>query len=261
MFGSNTSHDLIRKYISIFGTLFNNINIERFDANKQRVQYFKVPIQYGPREKYLAMIKAKPDAKVQAIVLPRMSFEITGYTYDSESQLNRNNRYIGPTGAVLELVPYLINFDLNIICKSNVDAIRIVEKIVPYFTPDYTVSAELVEGISPFDVCIDLNSTSHEDDYQGDFEQRRTTTYTLSFTLHGYFAKPKSAAKLIKMIDINTYPTMTYPGTHGERTRTQAGLTADGNPTTELSESIPYQLIEFDDDYGLITTIEDLPDE
>lgn len=257
MFGTEFDHQLIRKYVVLFGTLFNNITISRYDNSDVKLQDFKVPISYGPREKYLGMIKQKPDGKVQSIVLPRMTFETSGFNYNPERQLDRTNRhYDGNNNFTFELIPYDINFELNIIVKNNVDGTRIVEQILPYFTPGYNISAELIPGIDPVDLSIDLAGVVHEDIYQGGFEERRAVTWTLSFTVHGYFAKPKTASKLIKFIEVNTYPALNTAA--GNRTTIQPGLTANGEPTTDIDLTIPYQDIDPTDDYGIIVTMTDV---
>lgn len=259
MFGEQFSQDLIRKFVIMFGTLFNNVVIARFDNNGDRQQNFKVPISYGPREKYLGMTKQKPDGKVQAVVLPRMAFEITGYEYISDRQLFPGNRiFRNSSGISYEYAPWDISFELNIIAKNAIDATRIVEQILPYFTPHLSVSAELVQNLPPVDINIDLTSVSNEDIYEGSFEERRVLTWTLTFTLHGFLAKPKTPAKVIKMVDVNIQPNTSTTMLGGERIRTQPGLTANGDPTTSLNDTIPYQDIEFDDPYGIIVTVTDI---
>ncbi|QIG70821.1 tail sheath stabilization protein [Rhizobium phage RHph_I1_18] len=260
MFGQEFRYDLIRKYVALFGSLFNDITISRFDDLGAKTQNFKVPIAYGPREKYLGMTKQKPEDKIQSIILPRMAFEITGYSYDSDRQADRFNKWFneGATAHTFELSPWDINFDLSIIVKNNIDGTRIVEQILPYFDPCYSVSAELINDYDPIDLKIDLNNVQHEDLYVGNFEERRTVIWTLSFVLHGYFAKGSSTSKLIKFVEVNTYPTLDIPGSAAMRVTTQPGLTANGQPTTDIDETIPYTDIEADDNYGIITIVTDI---
>lgn len=257
MFGTEFSHELIRKYVVLFGTLFNNVTISRYDNADVKVQNFKVPIEYGPREKYIGMTEAKPDGKKQAVMLPRMSFEITGFSYNSGAQLDRANRHFNiANNSTFELSPWIINFQVNIMVKNNIDGTRIVEQILPYFDPSYSITAELIDGIAPFDLSIDMTDISHEDLYNSTFEERRAVTWTLNFAMYAFFAKPVKAGKQIKMVITRLHPSMTESG--GIQIVNQPGLTSNGQPTSNLSTTIPYTDIDQDDNFGYIVTISDI---
>ena len=155
-------HSLLRKYVIIFGTLFNNIRIERLDSSGNVAQLIKVPIAYGPREKYLARAEENPTGLAkQAIQLPRMAFEITNIAYASDRKLQTTRSFMTANNVsgqniykkAYTPVPYDITFELGIMTKTVEDATRIVEQILPYFTPEWTISARLLED---FDQLTDM---------------------------------------------------------------------------------------------------------
>ena len=152
MFGEHFYHKKIRNTVIAFGTIFNNINIKRLDSSGNPVQNIKVPLSYSPKEKFLARLDAQQDltgddSKV-AITLPRMSFEVTGYSYDGGRKLNKNQKITQVTtnadttklNSQYTPVPYNINFGLSVYVANSDDGLQIVEQILPYFQPDYTVT-------------------------------------------------------------------------------------------------------------------------
>jgi len=197
-------HQKIRKAVAMFGTMFNNINIVRQNAAGNTISQVRVPLAYAPREKYLARIQADPDLRAGqrvALKLPRLSFEIAGIQYDPSRKVPKLNRFAvqkkGQTnrdirGSLYSPVPYIINFQLNAFTKNQDDALQIVEQIIPYFTPQYTLT------IKPFaeyptikeDVPITIQGVSFQDDFEGPLEQRRTIIYTLDFTMSINFYGP-----------------------------------------------------------------------
>ena len=199
-----------RKYVAIFGTLFNQITIERVDDTGTTFQSAIVPISYAPFQKILARVQQDPNLNRQsAITLPRMSFEITGMTYDGERRIavrhkipktlaeadtSKNYVYAG--------APYNLDFSLYIMTKYQEDASKILEQIIPFFQPDFTVTAKMIENLPPIDVPIILNSVVNEELYEGDFTERRSILYTLNFTLKGMYYGPERTKKVIKFIDI-----------------------------------------------------------
>jgi T4-like virus Myoviridae tail sheath stabiliser len=257
MFGDPFYHELLRKYVSIFGSLFNDIRIKRSDGTTD-TQYFKIPISYGPREKYWAMVNQKPDSKVQAIILPRMSFEITGIEYDSVRKVQRTQKTVTSDGNVIfEPVPYNINFQLNVMAKSTVDALKIIEQILPYFNPDWTVTAQLIDGQDRlYDIPIVRTGQSHTDAYEADFVSRRILTWQFDFTMKAWLHGPNKPRKVIKFVRTNLYGSMEATQWN-ESITVQPGLTANGQPTSDINETIGYQLIEETDDYGYITQVVD----
>lgn len=195
MLGSYFYNQRIRKAVSVFGALFNNINVVRQDAAGDIISQVKVPLSYAPKRDFLArldaMEKGEEAERQIAVKLPRMSFEIVGMNYDPSRQLPKMNKCISypdnftdKAQTVYTPVPYIIAFDLSIYAKSQDDALQIVEQILPYFTPQYTVT---VKPLDDFDIKEDtpiaLTSITFSDDYEALLEARRTIIYTLSFEM------------------------------------------------------------------------------
>lgn len=236
-------NETIRKAVAVFGTLFNNIYVVRKSADGAKVlSQQRVPLAYGPRQKFLARLEANPDlSKEIAIKLPRMAFEMTALTYDSTIKLNKMNKVVKDGKSIFTYSPYIINMELSILSKNQDDALQILEQIIPYFQPDYTISVKDLPDMGIVsDMPITLNDISMQDDYEGDFTTRRTLIYTLNFSLKTRFYGPVSQQGLIKTAIVN----MT------EGTRGEAG---DGERITiEISppEAGP------NDPYDCITTID-----
>lgn len=260
-------NSLFKKYVIIFGTLFNNISIERRDSNGGLLQTFKVPIAYGPREKFLARIEDNPDAAaLTAIKLPRMAFEISGINYDASRKLQTVNKIVSKKNLngvnvydkVHNPVPYNIDFKLDIMSKTMEDGLRIIEQIMPYFTPEWTVSARLLgnDFDNTTDIPLILNSVNVDDEYASDFLTRRILTFTLNFTMKCYFFGPVTESKIIKITDVRIFP-LTTSNTEVVTTIIRPGLTIDGEPTSNADLSVALSQIDEDDNYGFIVTIEE----
>ena len=196
-------NEILRRTIIGFGTLFNNLTIKATNASDSFVSVTKVPLAYGPTQKFLARLEQSPDLnKSTAMTLPRMSFEFTGLTYDPSRKVTTTQTFVVKdpnTGEETKKgfmpVPYNMQFELAIMCKLNDDALQIVEQILPYFQPAYNLSVELVEGIKEKrDVPVVLENITMEDDYTGDFKERRVLLYTLRFTAKTYMYGPVSSA-------------------------------------------------------------------
>ena len=196
-------NEILRRTIISFGTLFNNVSIKKTDSSDSVVSVVKVPLAYGPTEKFLARINQSPDLnKPTQITLPRMSFEFTGLTYDPTRKVTTTQQFIvkdpddgTETKKSYMPVPYNMQFELSIMTKLNDDALQIVEQILPYFQPAYNLSIELVESIKEKrDVPIVLENITMQDDYEGDFTSRRVLLYTLRFTAKTYLFGPASSA-------------------------------------------------------------------
>lgn len=243
-------HSLIRKYISIFGTIFNQMTIERFNEENERVQRMPVPIHYGPYQKFLSrIVQDKGLDKKTQMTMPRMSFEITSMNFAAERNIPALGKIKAENGTIWVPAPYDINFTLSIMVEYQEDGAQIVEQILPFFKPDYSVTAELVEGSQPIDLYFNLDSISQDDVYEGQYEQRQSIIWTLSFTMKGgFFYGPVRSQSVIKFVDIET--------NYGKVT-TQPGLTSTGEPTKDVNESIPWMEIEKDDNWAFITTIEE----
>ena len=263
MFAQTFGHGTLRKYVIYFGTLFNNINVQRFDKDGNLIQTMKVPLNYGPREKFLARLEGAPGdgSRPIAIQLPRMSFEMTGIYYDPSRKLNALNRISAPNRNELgrtewqyQPVPYNIDFTLSIMTKTIEDGTYIVEQILPYFNPMWTATLNINPEIDQkYDVPISLDNISNEDTYEGSFQERRAIIWTLTFTMKAYFFGPtrSSEGEIIRDIDIN----FRTPGQginigSADPSNTEAittynirpGQDADGNPVSYLNIiSLPFQ--------------------
>ena len=214
MLGQQFYHETMRKVVVSFGTLFNNIQIVRKNSSGVITQSMKVPLAYGPQQKFLARLNNDPSlgSKV-AVTLPRLGFEMTGITYDPTRKLNRVQKFRkvkGDNSDQLDTqympVPYNLDFELYILAKQSDDALQIVEQILPYFQPDYTITMNdmAAMGIKK-DVPVILNSISYEDDYQGEFQNRRALIYSLSFTAKFYLYGPVTSSSVIKTATVDQY--------------------------------------------------------
>ena len=220
MFGDHFYHAILRKSVAVFGTLFNDIKVVRVDSNGIVKDQQRVPLSYGPKQKFLARLdqQANLDDPKVALKLPRMSFEITNMTYDTTtktSALNTITTSTTPTtrSTIGQVTPYLVDMQLNIIAKNQDDALQIFEQIVPYFQPTYTVSVKLVDDLNKsFDVPITLTSVTIQDDYEGDMTSRRSLIYTLDFSMKVKFFGPSAKQGIVTTVstDINGFDTFGF---------------------------------------------------
>jgi hypothetical protein len=236
MLGTQFYHESIRKVIVSFGTMFNNISLVRKDNSGNIIQSMKVPLAYGPREKFLVRLNEDADLTKQvAITLPRIGFEIQNLEYDAGRKLNRVQRFKKVKGANAKQldaqympVPYNLSIELYVMAKQSDDALQIVEQILPYFQPDYTLTInDNVSMDSKRDVPIVLNSISYEDNYQGDFTTRRALIYTLSFTAKFYLYGPVTSSKVIKTVQVDQ-----YTDSEVNSPKREQRLTVTPNPTS-----------------------------
>ena len=211
MFGTYFYHEKIRKSVALFGRLFNNIYVIRKNSSGGVLNQLKVPLSYAPRQKFLERIRENPellgDTKV-AIKLPRMSFEITSFTYDNTRQLTKLSNFVAAGSSIQQRqkfyspVPYNINFQLNIFAKNQDDALQIVEQILPTFNPQYTLTIKPFPSEYPDfkeDIPIIIQSLSFQDDYEGAMEQRRSIIYTIDFEMKVAFYGPVAEADIIRL--------------------------------------------------------------
>lgn len=251
MFGQDYYHGVIRKYIIMFGNMFNDIDISRFNNSGTAIQNIRVPIAYGPREKFLARLNQDPNLDREvSIQLPRLSFEITDMAYAPDRTLNKltKNTALGDNGSSLRSqfvpVPYDINISLYGMFDNNEDAVQVVEQILPFFRPDWTNSVKLVPEMSEYiDIPTVLNGMSIEDSYDADFQTRRAIIYTFNFTVKGLIYGPVSKKGVIKrtILDFTAQDSNTAIGTEQgphRRTTIQPGMYANGTPTANSSASI-----------------------
>lgn len=213
MLGTYFYHENIRKTIIAFGNLFNNISIKHKDNNNQEYSDIRVPLAYGPTQKFLARLEQQAELnKPVAITLPRMSFEMNSIKYDSSRKSGITQSFKASDGnnikKVYMPVPYNIGFELNIMSKLNDDVLQIIEQILPFFQPAFTVSVDMVDIIGEKkDIPIVLDDVSFRDDYEGDFSSRRILLYTLQFTAKTYLFGPisDSTDSLIRKVQVDMY--------------------------------------------------------
>jgi hypothetical protein len=196
-------NEILRRTVIAFGSLFNGIEIKHTDSSNNIVSVIKVPLAYGPTQKFLARLEQSADlSKKTQITLPRMSFEFTGLTYDASRKVTTTQTFTtkdpangAETKKAFMPVPYNMQFELSIMSKLNDDCLQIVEQILPYFQPAYTLTVDLVESINEKrDIPIVLENITMQDDYEGDFNSRRVLLYTLRFTAKTYLFGPVSSA-------------------------------------------------------------------
>ncbi len=217
MLGQYFYNESLRKTIIAFGALFNGIYITRKNSAGTDVQSLKVPLAYGPKQKFMVRLDADPnlDQKV-AITLPRIGFEIAGFDYDPSRKLNRiikkkkvsntEDKKLKQMSTQYSPVPYNLNFELFVMTKNSDDGIQIVEQILPFFQPEYTVTIKEVPEMDVIrDVPIVLNSIGYEDTYTGSFTERRAIIYTFSFVAKAYVYGPVTTSKPITKAEATVY--------------------------------------------------------
>ena len=216
MLGNYFYHQIIRKTVIAFGTLFNDIHVQHDDGAGNVISDIKVPIAYGPRQKFLARITQQAELnKATQITLPRMSFEITSISYDSSRKAGITQTFKAldkedgdKMKKVFMPVPYNLGFDLNILVKQQDDGLQILEQILPFFQPGFNISIDLVKSIGEKrDIPMVLQSIAQQDDYEGDFATRRALIYTLSFTAKTFFFNhiAQTPEGLIKKVQLDYY--------------------------------------------------------
>ena len=217
MLGQYFYNESLRKAIIAFGSLFNDIYITRKNSAGTDVQSLKVPLAYGPKQKFMVRLDADPnlDQKI-AITLPRIGFEIAGFDYDPSRKLNRiikrkkvsntEDKKLKQMSTQHSPVPYNLNFEMFVMTKNSDDGIQIVEQILPFFQPEYTVTIKEVPEMDVIrDVPIVLNNISYEDTYTGSFTERRAIIYTFNFVAKAYVYGPVTTAKPITKTEATVY--------------------------------------------------------
>ncbi|HIA11661.1 MAG TPA: hypothetical protein EYN69_06260 [Flavobacteriales bacterium] len=261
MLGTTYSHGLIRDYIISFGTLFNDIKINRPSGDGVTTATIAVPLIYSPKNKYLSRIEEDLNFdKPIAMRLPGMSFELLSMTYSAERKLNTMQRIFKANTAsntslsyTYSPVPYDFMFQLNIFTKTIEDGSHIVEQILPYFTPEFTIS---LKGATDLDINVDmpivLNSVAMEDNYEGTFEERRVIAWTLDFALKGTLFGPIVDGKTINTAVINFHANTISSNTF-EISTIRPAMYANGTPTTDVEISVSANNISANDNYGIAT--------
>jgi len=246
-------HGTVRNSIIVFGKLFNSIYIKRDNGDGSPNQFVKVPITYGPKEKWLVRTEMDPELnRPVEIVLPRMTFEITDFQYDSQRKLHSVNKLVieDPTTNTKRReqfvpVPYNLSMQLYILSKTQEDALQIVEQILPFFTPHYNVTVNLDPEMGfTYDVPTILNSVALTDDYDGAFETKRTVIYTLTFTMKTQMFGPIQNSNVITTVNANILEKKTDPNTGNTYDNTFREYTATVDPITTPIETNPIPVSE-----------------
>lgn len=251
MFGTHFYNEGLRKLTIAFGQLFNNIVLQNTSSTGAVTKRIRVPLAYAPKEKFIVRLEQQAnlqDDRAVSITLPRLGFEITGLSYDPTRKLNKMNKTIRVKESEegkkhnfnFTPVPYNINFSLYSFTATAENGLQIVEQILPFFQPEYTVTMNVVPELNiKRDIPIILNSVNYEDTYNGEFTQRRAVIYTLSFTAKTYLYGPMSNQKVIKNVQSDLGASTDSPLTREER------IIVVPNPTTA----------DADDDFGFTTTL------
>lgn len=255
MFGTYFYHERVRKSVATFGSLFNNIYVMRKNSSGAVISQVKVPLSYSPKRNFIERIEQMnrgEDAERQiAIKLPRMSFEIVSMEYDLARQLpkiNTRNQPLAPgvtpsssnRTKLYTSVPYNINFQLNAYAKSQDDALQIVEQIIPFFNPQYSVSMRPLSDLQGVkdDVPITLQGLNFQDDYEGPIEARRTIIYTLDFSMKVNFYGQINTGPVVTQVDGDIYESL-------------AGLNNDSDILLSKTRITPTPLgVSADSDFG-----------
>ena len=256
MFGTYFYNESMRKMTIGFGQIFNNIQIKRKNSSGNVVQSIRVPLAYAPKEKFLARLdqQASLNEREFSITLPRMSFEISGISYDPSRKLTRVQKFktvkSGIDGKVMNFnytpVPYNVSYNLYSFTASAEAGLQIVEQILPFFQPDFTVTVNAIPELDiKRDIPIVLNNVNYEDTYSGDFSSRRAVIYTLSFTAKTYLFGPASTQKVIKNVQSDA-----YTDTDQSNKAREVRIVITPNPTDA----------DADDDFGFTTTISNFSD-
>ena len=243
MLSGHFYHATIRKLVAAFGTVFNNISVVRKDQTGKVINIQRVPLAYGPKQKFLTRIDEQQDVRGNkiAIKLPRMSFEIVTMVYDATTKINRNNvvSVTDPNDpmartTVRQFAPYRMGIQLSIMAKNQDDALQIVEQILPYFQPEYTITIKDVEGMDiPNDVPIVLTAIQMNEEYEGDFMTRRAIIYTLDFELRVRFYGPTTQRGITKTVITNFTNEVGFP---------EIGVDVSVDPKT-AQPTDPYNII------------------
>ena len=247
MFGVNFYHETTRDIVVAFGSLFNDIMLVRKNNAGAIIQRMKVPLAYGPKQKWLTRISEDPKiTKNVAITLPRLGFEISNLEYDSTRKLNRAIKVkkkgdtTTTTASSFMPVPYNLTFELYVMSKNSDDALQIVEQILPFFQPEYAITLKERPDLDIVrDVPIVLNTISYEDNYEGEFISRRAIIYTLTFTAKFFVYGPVTSQKVIKQVQVDQ-----YTNTPDVAVAREQRYSATPDPVTA----------SFDDDFGFNET-------
>lgn len=244
MFGTHFYHKITRKYVVLFGTMFNNLTLVRTNTDTgAEIERMKVPIVYAPKEKYISRLRSDPDLQKQIQMrLPRMSFELTGVSYDPSRKQNsllkmaKDNSNTSAKSTYMA-VPYDLNFELTLYARNIDDGTQIIEQILPYFNPDYTVTINPVNSLGVLkDIPIILNTVQNNIEHEGNFDSVRFVTWTMTFTMKAHYYGPISNPKIIRKVIANIFNDASLQS--GYITRVNL---VSGNSGTYYVDDIAYQ--------------------
>ena len=266
MLGNYFYHEVIRKTIIGFGTLFNGIEVRHDTSDGTIVDIKRIPLAYGPAAKFIARLDQQPELnKAVAITLPRMSFEMTSIAYDATrkagiTQTSKakdvNNNQLKK---VFLPVPYNIGFELSLLTKLNDDALQVVEQILPFFQPSFSITIDLISSIGEKrDVPITLTNVNFQDDYEGDFSTRRALIYTFQFVAKTYLYGPiaDNPEGLIKKVIVDQYASVDTVNARREMRYTATPTATKDYNSDGAIDSDDNDLIVPGDDFGFSETTE-----
>lgn len=259
MLGTYFYHQIIKKTVIGFGNLFNNIYIKHLNASDQVISDIKVPLAYGPIQKFLAKVQQQEElAQPIAITLPRLSFEMTSISYDGsrKSGITQAFKSIDGSGDIKKVylpVPYNIGFQLSLLSKINDDALQVIEQILPFFQPSFNITIDLVDSIGEKrDIPIVLDSIEFQDDYEGDFSSRRSLIHTFNFTAKVYLFGPleDSSDSLIRKAQVDMYTTTDTKTAKRELRYTVSPDPIDAEPTDDYGYQDSWEMLFDGRDYS-----------
>ena len=237
MFNNKFYWGTVRKSIVAFGNMFNKIHIDRLDSSGNITQTLRVPLSYSPKQKFLSRIAAQPNSFEQSFetFLPRLGFEMISLTYDPArrvSSIQQNRALNGTSTTSLNTqyapTPYNIAMTLYVYTKNQDDGLQIIEQILPYFNPDYNLTLNAIPAMGiKNDLPIILDNITYEDEYEGDFTQRRAIIWTLNFTMKLNFYGPINRQGIIRTTNVNTF-------SDSALSNKQSSYTATVNPGTAV---------------------------
>lgn len=251
MFGTYFYNESMRKMTVAFGQIFNNIQIKKQNSGGTTIQSIRVPLAYGPKEKFLVRLDQQPslDEREFAITLPRLGFEISGIQYDASRKLTKLQKFKqtqSSNNSIMDYnytpVPYNVSYNLYAFTATAESGLQIIEQVLPFFQPDYTVTINVIPNMNiKRDVPIVLNSVNYEDTYSGDFTSRRAVIYTLGFTAKMYLFGPSKSQRVIKTVQADN-----YSDTDVNNKARESRITITPSPTSAKA----------DEDFGFTTNID-----
>ena len=266
MLGNYFYHEVIRKTIIGFGTLFNGIEVRHDTSDGTIVDIKRIPLAYGPAAKFIARLDQQPELnKAVAITLPRMSFEMTSIAYDATRKAGITQTFKAKDVNNNQLkkvflpVPYNIGFELSLLTKLNDDALQVVEQILPFFQPSFSITIDLISSIGEKrDVPITLTNVNFQDDYEGDFSTRRALIYTFQFVAKTYLYGPiaDNPEGLIKKVIVDQYASVDTVNARREMRYTATPTATKDYNSDGAIDSDDNDLIVPGDDFGFSETTE-----